>query len=183
MSNIDELKAMGIIDVKYCKKCKKELEPKDNEFKCYCENCSDKTNKSLNNNYNEEKNIFTVANVCVSLISSFICVLIDFICLEEWVFDFFILTPIMVFGLVWAYLARYVGIKKNIYSGYVWGYFLGIIGFIVMCVLPKEKKENNNIITQNFSASDEIEKYKKLLDNGAITQEEYDKKKKELLNL
>lgn len=33
----------------------------------------------------------------------------------------------------------------------------------------------------NTSAADEIKKYKELLDNGAITQEEYDKKKKELL--
>lgn len=33
------------------------------------------------------------------------------------------------------------------------------------------------------SAADEIAKYKSLLDSGAITQEEYDKKKSELLNL
>lgn len=38
----------------------------------------------------------------------------------------------------------------------------------------KEKKEN-------ISAADEIKKYKDLLDAGAITQEEFDKKKKELL--
>lgn len=33
------------------------------------------------------------------------------------------------------------------------------------------------------SAADEIAKYKSLLDSGAITQEEYDKKKKELLGI
>lgn len=182
MSNIDELKAMGIIDVKYCKKCKKELEQKDYVFKGYCENCCDKSNKNVNKNYYEEENVFTVINIIVSIISVVICIWAD---LEVWLyeFDFFVLTPIMIFELVWAYLARYVGLKKHIYSGYVWGYFLGIIGFIVVCVLPKEKKENNNIITQNIFVPDEIEKYKKLLDSGAITQEEYDKKKKELLNL
>lgn len=36
---------------------------------------------------------------------------------------------------------------------------------------------------QNTSVADEIAKYKALLDSGAITQEEYDAKKKELLNL
>lgn len=36
---------------------------------------------------------------------------------------------------------------------------------------------------QNTSVADEIAKYKSLLDSGAITQEEYDAKKKELLNL
>ena len=35
----------------------------------------------------------------------------------------------------------------------------------------------------NISAADEIKKYKELLDLGAITQEEFDHKKKELLNL
>ena len=35
----------------------------------------------------------------------------------------------------------------------------------------------------NLGIADEIKKYKELLDSGAITQEEYDKKKKELLNI
>lgn len=43
----------------------------------------------------------------------------------------------------------------------------------------------NNISTaaNNNSAADEIAKYKSLLDSGAITQDEYDKKKKELLSI
>ena len=39
----------------------------------------------------------------------------------------------------------------------------------------ERKEENSNI--------DEVKKYKELLDIGAITKEEFDKKKKELLNL
>ena len=38
----------------------------------------------------------------------------------------------------------------------------------------------NNI--QSASNADELMKFKNLLDQGAITQEEYDKKKEELLN-
>ena len=34
-----------------------------------------------------------------------------------------------------------------------------------------------------FSPADEIKKYKELLDMGAITQEEFDAKKRQLLNL
>lgn len=41
--------------------------------------------------------------------------------------------------------------------------------------------ESRQIGTCNNSNADEIMKYKQLLDNGAITQEEYDKKKQELL--
>ncbi|MBE6660954.1 MAG: SHOCT domain-containing protein [Ruminococcaceae bacterium] len=36
---------------------------------------------------------------------------------------------------------------------------------------------------QQSSPADELKKYKDLLDSGAITQEEYDAKKKELLGL
>ncbi len=42
----------------------------------------------------------------------------------------------------------------------------------------KNKKDNSEKIITN---ADEIKKYKELLDDGAITKEEYEKKKKELL--
>lgn len=44
----------------------------------------------------------------------------------------------------------------------------------------KEVKSNTQ---NNTSSADEIKKYKELLDMGAITQEEFDLKKKELLKL
>lgn len=45
--------------------------------------------------------------------------------------------------------------------------------------------ENNSDIekNENISVTDEIKKYKELLDMGAISQEEFDEKKKQLLNL
>lgn len=51
---------------------------------------------------------------------------------------------------------------------------------IYLYILKKisESKQNE---TTNSSNADEIMKYKQLLDNGAITQEEFDKKKQELL--
>lgn len=52
----------------------------------------------------------------------------------------------------------------------------------------KDSNNNNkpqmpNINSSNNDSTDEILKFKKLLDEGAITQEEFDAKKKELLNL
>lgn len=47
----------------------------------------------------------------------------------------------------------------------------------------KYKSEENSLITNTSSIADEIKQYKELLDIGAITQEEYDIKKKQLLNL
>lgn len=43
------------------------------------------------------------------------------------------------------------------------------------------KSTGQTIVQQNFSAADELLKYKQLLDAGVITQEEFDKKKAELL--
>ncbi len=45
-----------------------------------------------------------------------------------------------------------------------------------------QQKKNNNP-KENINNIEEIKKYKELLDMGAITQEEFEKKKKELLNL
>jgi len=45
------------------------------------------------------------------------------------------------------------------------------------------ESENNNESNDGTSSADEVMKLKGLLDAGAITQEEYDLKKKELLDL
>lgn len=45
------------------------------------------------------------------------------------------------------------------------------------------KASNDKGTNSNISSADELKKFKDLLDSGAITQEEYDKKKNELLNL
>ena len=43
------------------------------------------------------------------------------------------------------------------------------------------KQKNNKQINNNTSVADELLKFKQLLDMNVITQEEFDKKKKELL--
>ncbi len=47
----------------------------------------------------------------------------------------------------------------------------------------KDNKKEEEITQNSRSTTDELREYKKLLDENIITQEEYDKKKKELLNL
>ena len=44
-------------------------------------------------------------------------------------------------------------------------------------------EQQKEITTKNPSSADEIAKFKKLLDDGVITQEEFDAKKKQLLGL
>ena len=55
--------------------------------------------------------------------------------------------------------------------------------FDVLYKAFNDYKENGETSNHTISNADELKKYKELLDSGAITQEEYDKKKKELLNL
>lgn len=47
--------------------------------------------------------------------------------------------------------------------------------------LQSTERKNESTIIETISSADEIMKYKQLLDNGAITQKEFDKKKQELL--
>ena len=57
----------------------------------------------------------------------------------------------------------------------------------VMCETQKLKSNQSNLEKDNknesLSVADEIKKFKELLDMGAITQDEFEYKKKELLNL
>lgn len=47
----------------------------------------------------------------------------------------------------------------------------------------RQSNKNTTTIANNNSNADELKKYKELLDSGVITQEEFDTKKKQLLNL
>lgn len=47
----------------------------------------------------------------------------------------------------------------------------------------KNKPQEHVTSDAQFSVADEILKFKQLLDMGVITQEEFDKKKKELLDM
>lgn len=53
----------------------------------------------------------------------------------------------------------------------------------IRTLIEENKKNMSTIINQfqSFSSADELRKFKQLLDDGIITQEEFDEKKKQLL--
>ena len=53
----------------------------------------------------------------------------------------------------------------------------------ILAIILKDIEKKREEINNNNSNADEILKYKNLLDLGAITEEEFNTKKKELLNL
>lgn len=54
---------------------------------------------------------------------------------------------------------------------------------VLSIILEENSKQLNNNSSSEFSVADEILKFKSLLDQGIVTQGEFDLKKKELLNL
>ena len=61
-----------------------------------------------------------------------------------------------------------------------------VVAFAKRASFIAESKETQQTVVNNIQETtnaDELKKYKDLLDNGAITQEEFDAKKKELLGL
>lgn len=94
------------------------------------------------------------------------------------------LSMLFLFSLVIAIVFCVICLKIGANKGYnpalcgVLGFFLGVIGLIVVAVLPNKKIDQ--AIMQSTEA-DSLMKYKELLDQGIITQEEFDRKKNEIL--
>ena len=90
--------------------------------------------------------------------------------------EFSIIFVGLLIALVFGYFAQKFGGKKGYGDAgcFAAGFFLGIIGLIVILLLP-DKNEGKK------TTAEDLMSYKNLLDSGAITQEEFDAKKKELL--
>lgn len=87
-----------------------------------------------------------------------------------------IILPALIVGLVCGFICRLQASKKG-YSEtafFCLGFFLGIIGLVVALLIPSKQSEA-------ISNADGILKYKELLDQGVITQEEFETKKNELM--
>ena len=67
-------------------------------------------------------------------------------------------------------------------GGLLLGLFLGLLGIIIVYVLGAKKVYDPSEYFQPQSAADELQKYKQLLDSGAITEDEYNVQKSRLLN-
>ena len=81
---------------------------------------------------------------------------------------------------------------KIIETDFPIGLFAGLLFAVIVVAFAKrssliaDSKESQQTVVNNIQETtnaDELKKYKDLLDNGAITQEEFDAKKKELLGL
>lgn len=83
------------------------------------------------------------------------------------------------FGLVFGLISASINDSKgySYWTGFFCGFFLGLIGVLVVA-LQKDKTKENKVL---YNPSD-LERFKKLADNGTITQNEFEAIKKKMLN-
>ncbi|MGN0576121.1 MAG: SHOCT domain-containing protein [Ruminococcus sp.] len=80
-------------------------------------------------------------------------------------------------------------------AGFWWGFWLGLLGLVIVACQPNNKfkkeaeeeienydMEIDETLINNYEI-EEIKKYKKLLDDGFITEEEFSEKKKQILGI
>ena len=134
----------------------------------------------------ENKKIFTKTNTTITIITIILFAIkfIEMVVLYEDSYPAIhiyntislILVISLIYIILFAYICRYVGLNKNVTTGYAWGYCLGIIGLIIVCGLDNKKKENN--INTKY---DDIDRLQKLKDNGAIDEKEFEIEKQKIL--
>ena len=140
---------------------------------------------------------FRIVTVIVYLLSTALN-FVTFGILVNWDFppvaSFIIIPFCLAFSVLYTYLyflPYLIAVKKqhtqkraiyilNIFTS--WTIIVWVIALVWANTEPKETVIINHA-SANISSSDELLNYKKLLDNGVITQEEFDAKKKQILNL
>ena len=90
------------------------------------------------------------------------------------------LLVIIIVGLAFAIPAGIIAQKKgySLVAFAVLGFIFPLIGLIVAAVMPDK---SNDAINKDASVAEALTNYKKLLDDGVITQAEFDEKKRRLL--
>lgn len=92
------------------------------------------------------------------------------------IFLVMLVIPAIIIGICCAFgfATRAIGKSRGKDNCFWWGFFLGLIGLIiVLCITNDSKKD-----TDNYEA---IEKLQKLKESGAITEEEFEESKKKIL--
>lgn len=94
---------------------------------------------------------------------------------------------VLIASCIFGFITKTMNENKGYQGGFAWGFWLTIIGVIVVACKPDNRinsqQNQNNLQISGQSAADEIKKYKELYDQGIITAEEFQTKKEQLLKL
>ena len=96
---------------------------------------------------------------------------------------FAIIGALVGFLFVFAFWAPFMGLEDSFDLLNLPGALVGaILGYVIGKEKDEKTTEEHQPPQQKMDATSKLLNYKKLLDTGVITQEEFDKKKEELLN-
>ena len=99
-----------------------------------------------------------------------------------------LITDIFLFGYIWGVIVSKVMKRKGYIENWFWaGFFLRLIAIIIALCKPNlndqfHRNYQTNPHIREKEIVEEIRSFKQLLDEGIITQEEFEKKKESLLN-
>ena len=120
--------------------------------------------------------LYNLQNILISIITIVIAFLVAVIG------NSLVYVMVVAYLIMFAYLSRYIGLRKGIKNGFVWGYFLGILGFIIVYMMPDNNiKTENQTIQDNSNKYENLEKLFKLKEAGILTEEEFKIEKEKLL--
>lgn len=91
-----------------------------------------------------------------------------------------LLIAIFVFvlqGCVWGIATHCIGKSRGHQNCFWWGFFLGLIGLIVVICL-----KDNTTISSNVDNVEALDKLQKLKENGTISEAEFEESKKKVLS-
>ena len=76
-------------------------------------------------------------------------------------------------GIFWGFVSKAVGKHRTRKNPFVWGFFLGLIGLIVVFASDYRVEE---------SKIEKLEKLMVMKENGSITEDEYNELKRQMIN-
>ena len=108
--------------------------------------------------------------------------------------EFLYIILVIGMGVVWGYATNTIIHNKGYSENWFWwGFFFGLIAVIVAACKPQCPSQEYTQPTYKSTAAIQegseanraaaLKQYKELLDNGVITQEEFESKKRQILGL
>ena len=96
----------------------------------------------------------------------------------------YIIIAVCVFlaqAFIFGFITRAIARSKGYDGGFWWGFFLGLIGLIVVAVRPSMTKVESDISNTAASYTQALERLASMRDQGILTEAEFNEKKQEIL--
>ena len=84
----------------------------------------------------------------------------------------------LIIGVICGFICLGISSSRGMKGGYWWGFFLGIIGEIVVAVKPND----NRIVSPVSSPYEDLERLAQLKEQGVLSDDEYAKMKADCLS-